>query len=469
MYLCRAVTTFEAEQDLISDRPVSLWFLLLIAAHIPLAVVITYYSVLAALHAAVVVLLALKWSIFGERVDRIAYAAAYITGAEVFWRMTNDRLPWELGKYAVILLCIIGILRLRGIKGLMWPALAFALFLPSTVLTVMDFTPEEAKNQIAFNLSGPLALVLCARFFAAIRLTPGEVRRTLVVLIAPVAAIATVVFYGIANTPVIVWTTESNFATSGGFGPNQVSAALGLGALAAFLCGCDVRSGAGLRVPCVGALLWFSTQSILTFSRGGVYCAAGGAAASTFFLIRNPQTRLKVLIVGVLIYVVGTKVVWPQLDRFTDGAITARYEDVEATGRTQIGQEDLDIWKAHPVLGVGPGRSRFFHSHGSATHTEFTRLVSEHGVFGLAALVLLMAVAIRNVRRAETSWEKAIVVAFMCWSLLFMVTTAMRLVAPSFIFGIAFANFVPFSKVRMNRVQRAVLMRPSIHEATSAC
>ncbi len=442
MYGPRVATATEVEQAAILNRPVTLWVLLPIAAHIPLAIAVNKVSILAAVHAGVVLFVGLVWSTFGRRVDRVAYVTAYVTGAEVFWRMTNNRLPWELGKYSVVLICTIAIVRIRGLKGLLWPLLGLALLLPSAALTVTDLPPDEAWNQLAFNLSGPLALLIAARFFSAISLTSDQLRRTLIVIVAPVAAIAAVVFYGIATNPDIVWTTESNFATSGGFGPNQVSAALGLGALAAFLCACDSRIDSGVRLVCVGALVWFSTQSVLTFSRGGMYCAAGGAIASAIYLIRNPQTRINFVIVGVVVYLFGTQVIWPQLDKFTDGAISARFSDTGTTGRSDISREDIDIWLSNVVLGVGPGRSRFFHGHGAATHTELTRLLSEHGLFGVAALLLLTGASVRNVRRGRTARDKGMAAAFVCWSVLFMFSAAMRLVAPSFIFGLAFATFI---------------------------
>ena len=198
MYIARSPSAREIERELIVDRPVSPWFVALIGVHIPLAVLITYFSPLAALHAGGVIAAALGLAAFGTRIAPVVYLGGYITGAEVFWRMTNNRLPWELGKYSIILVCVTAILRLRGLRGLMWPALGIALYLPSTAVTIADMTADEARNQIAFNLSGPLALVLCAQFFALVRLTPGEVRRTLIAVIAPVVGLATVEFYRIA-------------------------------------------------------------------------------------------------------------------------------------------------------------------------------------------------------------------------------------------------------------------------------
>src|SRR2546425_567404 len=79
----------------------------------------------------------------------------------------------------------------------------------------------------------------------------------------------------------------------------------------------------------------------------------------------------------------------------------------------------------------------------SAPHTEFTRLVAEHGTFGFVAFLLLLLMAVRSVQRANDPWHKALVAAMLGWSFVFMMNAAMRLVAPAFILGLTMANLVP--------------------------
>jgi hypothetical protein len=64
-------------------------------------------------------------------------------------------------------------------------------------------------------------------------------------------------------------------------------------------------------------------------------------------------------------------------------------------------------------------------------------------VFGLVALVLLLWMAWTALRQAQTPGAKAIVATAIGWSFLFMATSGMRLVAPSFLFGLAFARIYP--------------------------
>jgi O-antigen ligase len=116
-----------------------------------------------------------------------------------------------------------------------------------------------------------------------------------------------------------------------------------------------------------------------------------------------------------------------------------RYKDFGTTGRIEIVQDDLRIFKEHPFMGVGPGMAtgyRYLFQRGIVAHTEFSRMLAEHGILGLAAIILLIVIAIRNIRSAKQRKDKAITASLLLWSIAFMFINAMRLVAPSFLFGL---------------------------------
>src|SRR5262249_40648207 len=73
-----------------------------IAAHIPLGILVPKYSSAITWHARLAFILAALVAMTTRRWERVACAAAYITGAEVYWRMRHARVPWEFGKYAII-------------------------------------------------------------------------------------------------------------------------------------------------------------------------------------------------------------------------------------------------------------------------------------------------------------------------------------------------------------------------------
>ncbi|MGD9901850.1 MAG: O-antigen ligase family protein [Vicinamibacterales bacterium] len=413
--------------------------LIFVLAHVGIALAMQYgSSALTVVHALVTIAIGVKWAIDGRRDGDVATLVAYITGCEVLWRMTNDRLYWETGKYAIVFVLSLAFVRTRGLRAPVVPVLYFLCLLPSALLTLQELDLVEARNQLSFNLSGPLSLMVAGAFFWNLRISAGERRRIALAIVAPIVGVAAIALVGILTTPNIEFTTESNVMTSGGFGPNQVSAALGLGTLLLWLLLQERGQTTAQRLVLVGLMGWLAVQSAMTFSRGGLYGAAVGAACSLPFLIVGSRLRLRLVAVPVLLYL-GWLVVWPQLDAFTDGKLTARFQETELTHRSEISGSDLEMWAEHPVLGVGPGVSRFDRVDQRATHTEFTRLLSEHGSFGaVAMLTLLLGIGWRLARRAPAH-HKSLTAAMLGWSAAYMGNSAMRLVAPSFAVGLAFS------------------------------
>jgi O-antigen ligase len=142
-------------------------------------------------------------------------------------------------------------------------------------------------------------------------------------------------------------------------------------------------------------------------------------------------------------------VLLPQLDEFTKGALTKRLINTKLTGRDKLALADLKAFEENPLFGVGPGQAVAYHqkfsphSSQATAHTEFSRLLAEHGVFGLLAMVLLIGIAVQNFRKAKSPQGKALVVSMVSWSFIFMTAAAMRLVAPSFCFGLTAATLSP--------------------------
>jgi len=142
-----------------------------------------------------------------------------------------------------------------------------------------------------------------------------------------------------------------------------------------------------------------------------------------------------------MIFVMGSFVILPRLENVTGGALESRFTNTDPTNRVEIIKDELRVWRRYPILGVGPGGSKFVGA--STAHTEFARLPAEHGILGVVALLLLLIAAAKNIRKANSIEGKAIAVCLIGWSFLFMLNAAMRLAAPAFAFGLAFATVVP--------------------------
>ena len=419
--------------------------LLFVAAHIPLGILLRQVPQFGLIHAFGTLGIGLFWALVRGPAVRVAYVGAYIVGAEVLWRMTRVPVFWEAGKYFTIAILVVALLARRTRHIPLAPLWAFLLLLPSVLLTLGANDWGTARDYISFNLSGPTAVFVCAWFFSNLEVRKDDLRRMLLIMVAPVASIAAVAIYVLSTAGNVTWSDASNFTASGGFGPNQVSSVLGLGLLIVWLVLLHLRLPPWSRMPLVAMGLWLLVQSLLTFSRGGVFNALipGLVMSGQAFLRRGQRSiALLLLIVGAIIYVT---ILAPQLDQFTQGAFSVRFSDTDSTNRDAILVADLEVFIRHPLAGVGPGNllnARLgFYSSTVAAHTEYSRLLGEHGLLGLTAMLLMIAAVWRNyIRSAGDDFLRDLIIVMGLWAAVFMMHTAMRLVAPAFAIGLTFAT-----------------------------
>jgi hypothetical protein len=427
---------------------VTKWCLFLLA-HIPLALFLAVSPWIATAHVAIVSVVGVGLILKSDRIrvqQNAVMVAAYIVGAEVMWRMTEAKVFWEVGKYMVILCLAIAIVRRTSQKRPLLPAMFFLLLLPSLAYTIFEgrWGLNEIRQQISFNLSGPFTLLICTWFFAGYALRWSEFRDLLFSLLAPVIGIATVALGSlIAVGTRIQFTAESNFVASGGFGPNQVSAVLGLGVVVTFLLLVMGSLPARARLLLQVIMIWLSVQSLLTFSRTGIILAIIAIMGIGIVLLAEPRTRMKVIAGFLFISFLMTYLVFPQLETYTQGAFSDRYSDTTLGGREQIALLDYQIWQDHLVTGVGVGRALLFRQemgYAAGAHTEFTRMLAEHGLLGLLAVLIFCVMAMQQIVRANGRMNRAVVIGLILWSGGFMVASAFRLAAPAFALGITFAT-----------------------------
>jgi O-antigen ligase len=304
--------------------------------------------------------------------------------------------------------------------------------------------PVFDRQGIAFNLSGPLSLAVATMFFSTLKLTPSQLKRILIAVLAPIIGVGFLATFLTITAESITFTGSSIKATSAGVGPNQMSSILGLGAFVAFLYLFIDRKHKALRILMIGCTIWLLAQAALTFARGGVWGALGAIGVAVFYLLRNRRARAVFVSVGTVIFIVGYFLVFPALEDFTESTLGLRFKSFEVTGREKIIQGDLLAFQEHPWLGVGPDQSKIYHSlyfRSSSAHTEYTRLLAEHGIMGMLALLTLVWMGLKRFSRRSDPASKAYSASFTVWALLFMLHSAMRLVAPSLMFGLAFSVF----------------------------
>lgn len=411
-----------------------------IAAHIPLALIAYNYKPFATFYAWATILLGLIWALNKKNAERVVYITGYIMAAEVLWRMTKASIFWEGAKYAIALILLIALLQKKGWKANGTSLLYFILLLPSTVRTISAMPLGDAREAISFNLSGPFVLMVCIWYFSNVELTRQQIRKLFITSIAPIVGILTIAAYSTFTSSSIQFGNEANFTTSGGFGPNQVSSILSLGALFAYFLILLGKNNPYSRILLFGILIATTAQSALTFSRSGLYMFGIGIFAASVFLVRDGKALFRNIVLFVLFYSLATFFLLPWLDGFTSGAFIQRIQNTSLTGRDKLMQADLRIWVENPILGVGPGVSTEMHKilfRIAASHTEYTRLLAEHGLLGLFAMILLVYLTVQSFLQAKPSTNKAIISAILVWFILYLSSSGMRLAAPSFLFGLA--------------------------------
>ncbi len=443
--------------------------LLFMLFHFQLGVLMVKLPILGTVHAYALLGAGILTTLISKRPEHAAYFGAYLMGSEVLWRMTQASVLWEFGKYSVVLIFFIAILK-RGVRNPGLPIFYFLLLIPSIFMhatTVIDLDRhatgvidlDRSRKLISFNLSGPLALMVSVLFFSKLKLDPLQLRKLWLAALGPIISILSIARFHTFAQENIQFIKASMAETSGGFGANQVSAVLGLGAFFAFFYVMDGKQKFLEKtvISIIGLLL--AVQSALTFSRGGLYCAGTAIALASFFMVRNRKVWARYFFTAVILAVIVFRFAIPYLVEFTGGKITDRFKETQMSNRESLFADDLKVWQEHPFLGVGPGLAMYHREIYAAAHTEFSRLPAEHGLFGILSILILIRLAFVVFARAQTPRQKALTASLIAWSFLFMVVNAMRIAAPAFIFGLASAQFIDFN-LRMPSANRA----PAIKE-----
>jgi hypothetical protein len=417
--------------------------LFLVLMHIPLAFLFREFQILSTVHAYITLAIGVFIALTAKDIRKIIPVVTYILGAEILWRMTNANIFWEFGKYSITFILILSFFRFRHLKRAFLPAFYFLLLIPSMVSTIDVFgISNRTRNAISFNLSGPLAASVCMIFFLQIKTNFKSFNAWLWSAVFPIVGIFSLAAYDTFTANEIQFVGESLYITSGGFGPNQVSAILGLGAMLLILIAIQ-KEGPGNRFWILSLAIVLMTQAVLTFSRGGVLNVAIALPLALIHLLGSPSKLVKGILVFLFVLLIAIFFILPELEAFTGGALATRYSDFGTTGRMEMVQADIQLWQKYPLLGVGPGLSMYMRSvsPGLAAHTEYSRMLAEHGIPGIFSLAILAILALSTYFRAPNAYTRATVIALLAWAFLQMSHNAMRLVGPSVILGLAMVQW----------------------------
>lgn len=423
--------------------------LVFLALHVPLVFVLEASPWISTAHGLLVLLYGLRAALATKH-SQIYYALAYIAGAEVLWRMTRAHLPWEYAKYATVLIVVVAIIvewsKQPGKRRIRspWPLFLLLALVPAAVITALQTNVATARDYLSFNLSGYLAFGLMALFMWARTVNTQTATRILLALIAPILSVTALAVFNTA-TFASEFLLASNWITSGNYGPNQVSNVLGLAALASVMVTVLLSSARAVRLLLIILAFVFLGQAMLTFSRGGVYSFLLAFVVFGFHTLRTSKARGRFLVVSLLGTALLVFVVFPRLNNFTGGTLALRLAELDTTGRLEASEADIQAFTDNPLTGTGVGLATEYRTgiieSSLAAHTEYTRLLAEHGMFGIGILLILGWMLLKRYVANPPGLGRGFVAAFTVWSLSVMVHSAMRIEVISLVLALALLDW----------------------------
>ena len=328
---------------------------------------------------------------------------------------------------------------------------------------------------VIFNLLGPINVAMALIYFRN-KSVSGEEFKSLLRLIA--LPLISVLSYVIIKTPdfeTVEFNLGPNFETSGGWGTNQVSTALGLGAFLAFIFWRNSWRLSGYKWLDLVLIFLFVLRGLLTFSRGGMI---GGAFGITLVLMYEAgmqyyswrMKRLLINLVKIVPLVILFILLFQYADRITEGKLTLRYQgetpgtlagskaktlNVFTSNRLNVFKDDLSLWKDHPILGVGVGASLYLRENTRrvSPHVELSRLLSEHGLFGLIFFLILSVLGYKVFRRAARVSSGPILLALFIIALFTTFHSAMRTFISPLLIGLSMLTISEFTRRRSCRLK----------------
>lgn len=380
--------------------------------------------------------------------NEVLLVAAYMVGVEVFLRMTGGNFNNEYIKFNIIGFMLLGMIY----SNFSTKAFVFWFFLilliPGILMAVAvaNFN-TDIRKALVFNLSGPVCLAICAVYMFKRNVLFSDLQNIVMAMGFPIFTTAIYLFIYNPSVKDVVTGTQSNFATSGGFGPNQVSTVLGLGIFIFFAQLLLFSKSKKLMFLNGALLLLISFRAIVTFSRGGVITAVVMIMCLLFLLyyFSSPRGKSKFTTVFIVTTLMGIGI-WTYSYLQTGGLIEKRYANKDAKGRTkkdrlggreEIIDTELKLFVDNPILGVGAGMGKQAREESfgmeAASHNEISRMLSEHGLFGVMGLFVLFVTPF--ILYLDNKQHLYFLSFYVFW-LLTINHAAMRTAAPAFVYAL---------------------------------
>ena len=425
--------------------------ILLILIHFVLGAII-YTSFISKIYSSVVLFVAVFSIIKNKNENNEAFTwAFYYMSAEVLLRMSNGVFSWEFVKYVTILLLVLGIMVEKRVHGIPIQYLLYILLISIGMAFTEIPAGKSFRSAWMFNLSGPFTLGISAIYFYKRKIEFSFFKTTLFYALLPIFSMLSLLYFRTPSLKEITFNTVANFDTSGGFGPNQVATALGLGIFIMPVLMILKEKITGYIFIDLLLFFYLVFRGLITFSRGGIITGFLAIAAFLIFYFFSSKKSAFLIIRSLIVFLVLGVITWNYSTDLTGGLLENRYlgknvagekkEDI-SSGRIDIFKAQLESFYDNAIFGIGVGSGKYkrqeqYDGHiTAASHNEMSRLIEEHGLIGIAALLVIFISSINNIMGHELQY-RGLLTAFVVLWFLTINHSAMRIAFPGFIYGLS--------------------------------
>lgn len=394
-----------------------------------------------------IVILLTLYAFISGKAEWIWYCIAASPVLEVWSRMSKaSYVPFEIGKYYLLL--ALPLILWYHIRHRSYPPayrtgmIMLLVLIPSLIIGFTAFDREQWVFNILPILELGALLMLTARERWTIERFGKTLRWALIPILPFLVHLA-------LRAPVISelsFVLSANAEAAGGFGSNQVSTILANSiviVVVLLIIGYPLFPFKWMSYVLIGYLAF---RGLLTFSRGGTVTAVLSIAvaiipamfASTRGFARNMGLIMFLTVFGLgLFWLINNYTGDKLLQRYlgeTAGTLSGtriKTLNVATSGRSELINADFKIFAGNFLFGVSPVearhlRGKFGALENSAAHTEFTRLLSEHGIGGLCTALILLIFPLIWVRKQKFSAWKKVSSALFALAILTSLHSAMR-------------------------------------------
>ncbi len=426
-------------------------YILLVLFNILIGILIYFMRPLSIVYAIIIPAVGLYYVIKNQnRNHEVLYVSAYIVGSEVFLRMTGGSLLYESSKYGVMVFIALGMYYSGFSKNAVPFWIFLLLLLPGVIIATETLNMQtDVRKAIAFNISGPACLGIASLYCYNRKISLSQLNGILLAIALPIFSTTMYLILYTPDLKEVLVGTGSNFATSGGFGPNQVATVLGMG-MFVFFSRLLLESKTKLMfIINLIILLNITYRGLVTFSRGGMLTGLIMIIILLAYLFLKAKSYGRFNLSRILIFMsIAFFITWGYTSNQTGGLIDKRYANKDAAGRNKesnlSGREDIwnsemDYFLDNPVFGIGVGKALEIREEKSggdiiASHSEISRTLAEHGMLGIIALLIVLFTPIFLFLNNQ---QHVYMFCFILFWLLTINHAAMRIAAPAFVYSLS--------------------------------